>query len=97
MTSHRIKDRRKSVHGGVLACVFGVAVTSQNNSLGWVAANGMSSANTEVAFSFGYSGQSPLGVNHLEPATKDKVGPVLRSRLVESQTQSSIDRRNFRR
>ena len=34
MTSHRIKDRRKPVQSGVLACVFGIAVTSQNNSLG---------------------------------------------------------------
>src|ERR1700730_5270671 len=33
MTSHRIKDRRKPVRSGVLVCVFGIAVTFQNNSL----------------------------------------------------------------
>src|SRR5580693_46105 len=36
MTSHRIKDRRKPVPSGVLVCVFGIAVTFRNNSLGWV-------------------------------------------------------------
>jgi hypothetical protein len=36
MTSHRIKDRRKPVRSGVLVCVFGIAVTFQNNSLGWL-------------------------------------------------------------
>ena len=39
MTSHRIKDRRKPVRSGVLVSVFGIAVTFQNNSLGWVAAD----------------------------------------------------------
>src|ERR1700676_1362046 len=34
MTSHRIKDRRKPVRSGVLVCVFGIAVTFQNDSLG---------------------------------------------------------------
>src|SRR5258706_4731106 len=34
MTSHRLKDRRKLFRSGVLVCVFGVAVTFQNNSLG---------------------------------------------------------------
>ena len=36
MTSHRIKDRRKPVRSGVLVSVFGIAVTFQNNSLGWI-------------------------------------------------------------
>src|SRR5208337_4312752 len=34
MTSHRIKDRRKSVRSGVLVSVFGIAITFQTNSLG---------------------------------------------------------------
>ena len=34
MTSHRIKGRRKPVRNEVLASVFGLAVTSQNNSPG---------------------------------------------------------------
>jgi len=33
-------DFLKPVRSGVLVCVFGIAVTSQNNSLGWVAADG---------------------------------------------------------
>jgi hypothetical protein len=44
MTIHRIKDRGKLVRSGALACVSGIAVTFQNNSLGWVAADGSSSA-----------------------------------------------------
>src|SRR5437899_3841488 len=36
MTSHRTKDRRKPVRRGVWVCVSGIAVTFQNNSLGWV-------------------------------------------------------------
>src|ERR1700722_6769310 len=39
MTSHRIKDRRKAVRSRALVSVFGIAVTSQNNSLGWVGAD----------------------------------------------------------
>src|ERR1039457_5024315 len=38
MTRHRIKDRTKPVRSGVLVSVFGIAVTFQNDSLGWVAA-----------------------------------------------------------
>ena len=40
MTSHRIKDRRKPVRSKGLVCLFGIAVTFQNSSLGWVAAGG---------------------------------------------------------
>src|ERR1700722_766204 len=44
MTSHRIKDRRKSARRGVLVSLFGIAVTFQNNRLGWVAADGCDAA-----------------------------------------------------
>src|SRR5271167_2297395 len=80
MTSHRMKDRRKPVRSGVLVCVFGIAVTFQNNSLGWVAADGMilCARTQSAAFYSGHSGQSPLVLDHIELHYKDKVGSVPR-------------------
>jgi hypothetical protein len=40
MTSHRIKDRRKLFRSGALERLSGFAVTFQNTSLDWVAADG---------------------------------------------------------
>src|ERR1035441_1385964 len=44
MTIHRIRDRRGILRGGVLVSVFGVTVTSQNNSRGRVGRVGKRSA-----------------------------------------------------
>src|SRR6266404_5362842 len=66
MTSHRIKDRRKPARSGVLVSVFGIAVTFQNNSLGWIGANGCSCARELRVLYTGHSGQSPLALNHID-------------------------------
>jgi hypothetical protein len=39
MASHRRKDRRKPVRSGARVSVFGISVTFQNNSLGWLGAS----------------------------------------------------------
>jgi len=49
MTSHRSKDRRNLLRGGALASGLGVAITFQNNRLGWAASDGASCTRTPSA------------------------------------------------
>jgi hypothetical protein len=62
MTSHQIKERRKPVRSGVLVCVFGIAVTFQNNSgLRLPLMDDLARANTECCVLLRLLGTRPLG------------------------------------